>query len=567
MKVKSISKYLIFFLIVTIVCTIFIGCGKKDPTDAEKAQDDKPSDVGEKTSDDESKKEENQDNAKVEAGWKKDTSPITFDWYLHFSWFPNKWGVDATSKMITEKTGVDLNLIVPAGSEAEKLNTLIATNSLPDFITLGWWEPQIPQMIEANMLYALNELADQYDPYFYEVAATSRLNWYTQTDGNIYGYPNSSYASEDYEKYDNLSSNQTFLVRKDMYEAIGSPDMRTPEGFLETLKKAKEKFPDVNGQPLIPIGFHEFGDDGNYSLQAYLQNFLAVPIEDSEGNLYDRETDPEYIKWLKVLRKANEEGLISSDVFIDKRAQMEEKIQQGRYFSMLYQRTDMAAQNAVRYADDPNSVYIAVDGPANANLDKPTLEGPSIAGWTVTLISKNCKDPERAIKFLSYLMSEEGQQDVYLGPEGVTWEEKDGKKQFLPDVLKLRDTDRTAFDQEYGADDTFWMMQDTAMQSQWAPDPVEPVKQPLEWTYPYVVNMSALAGIDPTDPNSDEGMVLQQMAELRGQVLPQLILAKSEEEFDTMWSKYIEDRNAAGWDILHEFRNKKYKENKKKLGL
>lgn len=38
-----------------------------------------------------------------EPGWKADISPITFDWYLNFAWFPNKWGVDPTSQYITKK--------------------------------------------------------------------------------------------------------------------------------------------------------------------------------------------------------------------------------------------------------------------------------------------------------------------------------------------------------------------------------------------------------------------------------------------------------------------------------
>ncbi len=33
------------------------------------------------------------------------------------------------------------------------------------------------------------------------------------------------------KEHDDIISNQTFLVRKDIYEAIGSPDMTTPEGF------------------------------------------------------------------------------------------------------------------------------------------------------------------------------------------------------------------------------------------------------------------------------------------------------------------------------------------------
>lgn len=158
-----------------------------------------------------------------EPGWKIDTSPITFDWYLNFSWFPNKWGVDPTSQYVTKKTGVDINFIVPAGNENEKLNTLIASGKLPDFITLGFWEDAIKKMVEGELVLPLNKLADEYDPYFFKVSDADKLGWYTQEDGNVYGYPNSSSSPADYEKYgENYVSNQVFAVRKDMYEAIGS---------------------------------------------------------------------------------------------------------------------------------------------------------------------------------------------------------------------------------------------------------------------------------------------------------------------------------------------------------
>lgn len=158
-----------------------------------------------------------------------------------------------------QKPAVDINFIVPAGNENEKLNTLMASGKLPDFITLGWYEDAVKKMIEGELVLPLNKLADEYDPYFYKVSDPDKLGWYTQADGNVYGYPNASSSPADYEKYgDKYVSNQTFVVRKDMYEAIGSPDMRTPEGFLNALKAAKEKFPDINGQPMIPLGLHEF---------------------------------------------------------------------------------------------------------------------------------------------------------------------------------------------------------------------------------------------------------------------------------------------------------------------
>ncbi|MBU5670404.1 extracellular solute-binding protein [Paenibacillus brevis] len=561
MGMKSKSKKMMMLLMACIMVLSLAACGgngnnaakTENANNTTKTDTNTPSEPAAKPSAD-------------EPGWKSDTSPITFDWYLNFAWFPNKWGVDPTSQYVTKKTGVDINFIVPAGNENEKLNTLIASGKLPDFITLGWWEDGVKKMIEGGLVEPLNKLAEEYDPYFFKVADPDKIGWYTQEDGNIYGYPNSSSSPKDYEKYgDTYVSNQTFVVRKDIYEAIGSPDMRTPEGFLAALKAAKEKFPEIDGQPIIPLGLHEFTQTGNDSLEGYLQNFLAIPRE-KDGKLYDRESDPEYVRWLKTLRQANQDGLLAKDIFIDKRAQMEEKIAQGRYFAMLYQRTDFAAQLGTLYQQDPDKIYIAVDGPANTNLDAPKLNGPSISGWTVTLISKDVKDKDRAIKFLSYLMSEEGQKDLYLGEQGVSYDTIDGKDQFKPEVFDLMNKDRSAFDKQYGSSFTFWMMQDTNITYQWAPQSVEPYKQLEDWTRGKTNSVSEFDLIDPL-ANSDEGIILGKIKDLRGKTLPKLLMASSEAEFDKIYADYMKKKADLGNDKVVAFQQVKYEENKAKLGM
>lgn len=560
MGMKSKSKKMMTLLMAAIMVLSLAACGSNGNANKESANN-----KAANTNTQESTEPAVTPSAD-EPGWKSDTSPITFDWYLNFSWFPNKWGVDPTSQYVTKKTGVNINFIVPAGNENEKLNTLIASGKLPDFITLGWYEDGVKKMIEGGLVEPLNKLADQYDPYFFKVADPDKLGWYTQPDGNVYGYPNSSSSPKDYEKYgDTYVSNQTFVVRKDIYEAIGSPDMRTPEGFLAALKAAQEKFPEINGQPLIPLGLHEFTAVGNDSLEQYLQNFLAIPRQ-KDGKLYNRETDPEYVAWLKTLRKANEEGLLAKDIFIDKRAQMEEKIAQGRYFAMLYQRTDFAAQLGTLYQQDPNKIYIAVDGPANSKLDPPTLNGPSISGWTVTLISKDVKDKARAIKFLSYLMSEEGQKDLYLGEKGVSYDTIDGKDQFKPEAFDLMNKDRAAFDKQYGSSFTFWMMQNTNITQQWQPESVEPYKQLEDWTRGKTVSVSEFDLIDPL-ANSDEGIILSKIKDLRSKTLPKLLMAPSDAEFDKIWADYIKKQEDLGLAKVQAFQQTKYEENKKKLGM
>lgn len=547
MNKKFVSKSFVLLLVLSLVLAMFAGCSSKTSENASNGKDKKT-----------------QKLSADKPGWKEDTSPITFDWYVNFSWFAGKWGDDEVSKYVTKKTGVSVNFISPAGNEAEKMNTMIASGKLPDFITIGWWEDAVKKMIEGKLVLPLNDLADKYDPYFFKVSDGAKIEWYKQPDGNTYGYPNASSSPKDFDKYKELKpSNQTFLVRKDMYEAIGSPDMSTPEGFLSALEAAKKKFPKVGGAPLIPFGLNEFTDVGNTSLEGYLQNFLALPME-KDGKVYDRTQDPEYLAWLKTFRQANEKGLLSKDIFIDKRPQMEEKIAQGRYFAMLYQRSDLAAQENALYAKDPNSVYIAVNGPKNSNGDEPTLAGDSISGWCVTLISKEVKDKARAIRFMSYLISEEGQKDLYLGKKGETYDEVNGKPEFKPEVLSLLNKDRAAFDQKYGASYKFWMLMDTNMSLAWAPPAVEPFKQMEDWTKGKTMSFAAFDGISPTG-TSPEGVAASKIAQEWGKTLPKLLLAKSDKEFDGIFKDFQKKRESYGYDIVEKYQQKIYKENTKKL--
>lgn len=503
-------------------------------------------------------------------GWKQNVSnPITFDWYIHFSWFARHWGDSEVSKYITEKTGVNVNFVVPAGNEAEKLNAMIAGDALPDIITLGWYEGQVPMMIDAGLVYSLDDLAKEYDPYFFKVTDPNKLGWYRQKDGKVYGYPNASFTAQDYEKYaGKLTSNETFLVRKDMYEAIGSPDMTTPEGFLNALRAAKAKFPTINGQPLIAFGTNEFGDTGNGMLQTYLQHFLAIPPE-KNGKFIDANLgleDPDYVRWLKTLRQAHSEGLIATDVFVDKRSQIEEKAAQGRYFAMLYQNWDMQAAQHARWEADPNSIYIAVPAFKNSKGDDPTLAGGGIAGWTVTMISKNCKDKARAIQFLTYLISEEGQMDTNFGIPNKHYTFVDGIPTLTPAVKELDTKDKNKQETDIGVQYTYWMLMDTAWQAQWGVDYAPSLEQPQLWTRPYVVSFAAYDGLT-LEVGSDEALIYETIQRRWGRVLPELIRAKTEAEFDKIWADFVKYKKDQGIDKVVEAQTKLMNINKQKLGL
>ncbi|WP_167959019.1 type 2 periplasmic-binding domain-containing protein [Anaerosporobacter faecicola] len=561
---KQFKKGIVLLLAATMVLSS-VGCSKKKNDNNSKENQTVTTEATE-TDAATTEATDTEQTGEATPGWQEHADEkVDFTWYINFSWFTTPWGENLVSKKITEETGCNIEFIVPAGNEAEKLNSLIASDTLPDILTIGWYEGQVNQIIEDGMVYALDELAKEYDPYWFTVADEGRVGWFTKEDGHIYGYPNSSFSPADYEKYDNISSNQTFLVRKDIYEAIGSPDMTTPEGFKAAVKAAAEKFPEVNGQPLIPVGAHEFGATGNVSFDQYLCNFLAIPYE-KDGQYYDRYTDPELVRWLKTFRELCQDGYLVDDIFIDKRAQMEEKIAQGRYFCMLYQRTDLQDQEKILYANDPDSIYIAVDGPKNSKGDAYTLPGTGINGWCVNMISKNCKNPDRAIQLFSYLMSEHGQHMTWLGVEGETWDyDANGVETMHDDVKELCNTDRTAYDQKYGADSTYWMFQDNAMALKWAQPTPEPLGQMERWTYPYVMTTSQYDISLVAD--SEEADIKAKIDNEWGVVLPKLLLSGSEEEFDKIWNDFIQKRKDYGLDTLIEKQTELMNEAKGKLGL
>src|SRR5699024_5338106 len=131
-------------------------------------------------------------------------------------------------------------------------------------------------------------------------------------------YPNYSNTPADY-KSGKILPRDAFIIRQDVKDAIGDQDFTTPEGFVKGMKAIKEKFPN-----LIPFGFNDFSG-GNSSLENVVQDMLGVPIT-KNGKYYDRDLDPDYIKWLNAFREVHADGNISDDSFTDDSNAFKEKV-------------------------------------------------------------------------------------------------------------------------------------------------------------------------------------------------------------------------------------------------
>ncbi|MFC3747302.1 extracellular solute-binding protein [Paenibacillus sp. GCM10012306] len=497
-----------------------------------------------------------------EPAWKQDTSPVDLTWFVGANWYGQTWGDSLTSKYVTEKTGVNIKLEVPSGEANEHVTLMMTSGKLPDLISMGSWENAVKKLWEGDHVYALNELADKYDPYFFKVAGEGSLKWYRQENGNTYGVPNDSYSPNLMHETGMTAANQTFLVRKDLYEEMGSPDLSTPEGFLNALQLLKDKYPQYKGQPISP-----FFAQGNvpYGMTEYLQNLLAVPHE-KDGKVYDRVTDPDYVAWLKTFRTAYERGLINVDFLVDSDTQVEEKTNNARYFMMVREWNGMAAVNPMLAASsNPDSYYIAVDGPKNSKGDGPKLFPGNMDGWMVTMISKSTKNPERAISFLTYLASEEGQRDLFLGKEGETWEMVDGKPQLKPEMVNLQENDIEKMEKQYGIMDTYWMMRNPVIINQWRPAKAPVLKQMEDFANQRAdIDSGIYKGLDPQG-DSDVSVSWARIAQNWEEVMPELITAKNEAEFDKIFDNFLDRRGTYGFDKVMEYRQTELDARKAKM--
>ncbi|MFI3174066.1 MAG: extracellular solute-binding protein [Bacillota bacterium] len=489
---------------------------------------------------------------------------IELDWYVAETWFTDT-DENLVKQLIEDELGIRLNFITPIGDANEKTNTLIASNTLPDLVTMGWWNGQVQDLSSPDYSYSYEELIEMY-PDLENQLDMDVFNWYQAEDGLTYCYPCNSVSEADIEA--GLISNRTFLVRKDIYEAIGSPDMRTHEGFLQALADAKEAFPTaLNGDPLIPFGMTEFTTTGNTGLEDMLLEFLAVPRE-VDGEFYpviNGFPDEDYISWLKTFRQAHENGLISTDVFIDDRTLIEEKIQQGRYFALMYQAQDAMNPLTQLYQNSPDSTYIAVDGPSNANLDTHALAVPGYSGWEVTFVSKNTDHPERIAEFLAWGHDDlRGQIALYLGEEGVTYDVVDGENIIKAEIDELKNEDMSTFKELYNTYNEYWMFAKTANIEAWAPDPSAPFDQYAEWGE----GKSAFYGIyDNSAPPADsvEAEIGTKVNIKWGELLPKMIQSGSDAEFDAIWQELESYKESVDYDSYLGYVRARIDENKAKM--
>ena len=478
---------------------------------------------------------------------------VTLTWFVEAEWWNVGFGDDFVTRGIAEDLNIDIRFRV-GGSDV--LSTIFASGDLPDIITTF---NMASTAVRGASLWALplNELAGRYDPYFFNVASPDTLNWFRMADGNVYGYPNYSNTFRDYAD-NTIPASTAFLIRRDVYEAIGGLPMRTQEEFAYALSVIRERFP-----ALRPFGT---GAGVGY-LGTTLQNFLGVPIETDDGEFYDRNLDEDYLSWIRFFNVLHRNGYIDDDRFALPQSIFEEMIRAGSFATILADNLpNLSGSLQLWKADNPGAEYIAIDGPVSALGRPPTLSQAGISGWMINFITRQAVDPAVAIQVFTYLLSERGQMLVFFGREGETFRRlPNGNVEFLPEIAEVRDNDNFRFRNEYRfaefilfGHDRWNSINEYAF--------LEAVRQPQAWGRGKLVPQFVIENIAP-DPGTPHALSLERVSNEWSRTLINLVRAANDAEFDATLESFRRFRVNNNWDGIVAIYNQNMARNRERLGI
>ena len=382
-----------------------------------------------------------------------DVSPVTlkmyFDRPVDGNLVAQANGKEPLSLKWKEETGVTIDFSYAVDDSHTKLNMMITSGDYPDILICQASYDMLQDLADNGVIVAFNQVQDEYDPGFLSrtMSANSilsvRQKFGTQ---DVFALPIYSFKVEDLQRSDIGRCMTGQMVRKSIYEAIGSPDMTTVEGFLDACRKVKEMYPDI-----IPVQASRNSSndsDGNPRIIGKALQYFDLQggyyLDESDGVYKKYWNNPNYVELLKFVNTLYNEGLMDPAELTDSGEQLQAKLFSGKIFCNL--------NNDADNTDWFNNEFVA----AGIDDEWTFVEQMSInteEGYTYDNINGgvgdhyivvfNTPNAKRSMMFLDYLMQDEQQIEILMGIQGQTWDyNEDGVAKFYDNIQALPDAEK-----------------------------------------------------------------------------------------------------------------------------
>ena len=374
--------------------------------------------------------------------WEKDEI-VSIDWFIDSTSYSLPQEESVVVKKILEKTGVKIKFRKALSGDGTELTTMVAGNQLPDLVsvTSGMYD-----LIKEKSIFPINGLAERWAPSLMRRIKAEGEMYTTYKDANddLYFIVNNFYNSKEIEEYreigGNILPNDGVVVRKDYLDAFcaykKSKDaswtddkIANPAGMLEFLKWTKENFNLSNANHSVLLSPFDSGEEfGSRGIQV-LMEYFGCSKEDENGNFAYAQADGNFTEMMQWLNELYRNNLLTEGCLGATQTQVNQYIQTGE--PIMYMGKMITPSSAFRNWElnisgknpqKQSAAYVPVVF-GNAAGEVPQISYRT-SGELFTMVSANCKRPDRVIKLLDYLYSEEGQRLVYYGIDQAENQEK-----------------------------------------------------------------------------------------------------------------------------------------------
>ena len=351
-----------------------------------------------------------------------DKSPITFE-YFNADGKNGNWD-NPVAKAITEATGVTLDVSYPVASQGdakEDIALMIANDEYPDMI---YAKGSATDLYQAGALIDMTDLIEKYGPNIKKMygAEMEKLKW-SQDDPGIYQL---SYAGVNQKTLTTGGSCQI------QWAALKENDYKYPKTLDEYEKMIKsylaahpktEDGLDMIGITMSASDWHWMITLGNPAgLIADASPDNGQWIIDDEYNVHYKHVTDEEKEYFKRLCRMYNEGILDPNFATQTDDDYIAKVASGRVVAITDAEWHYSQCEATLVADGKvDQTYVGLPVTLREDqVEKALLYQGTTVGWGIG-ITKSCEDPVRAIKFLDYLCSDEGQILYHWGIEGENY--------------------------------------------------------------------------------------------------------------------------------------------------
>jgi ABC-type glycerol-3-phosphate transport system substrate-binding protein len=343
---------------------------------------------------------------------------------------------DPVAKEIEKRFNIKLELY-PQETE-EVFSTMLASGDFPDIMIVN--KKFAKQLIDGKVVMDLEPLVQEHAP---NIASQTTMIYYDKQymsdgTGKLYFLTTKTGAK------DTPALVVAPWLRWDYYKEMEYPAITNTDEYLNVLNDMVKKHP-VNEDGKKVFGLSPWFDWGmwSYTTPAYYNGIWQFGMLDydmkNDMAVSYTATNPEssYYWTAQLYNKAHRMGLLDPDSFTQKFDTATQKAEAHRVAGSMVGFQLSGGNDAFFKAGQPNMGYAPVAPPEGTKAYWAGYVQP-LGADSHLAVSASTKDPERVVKFLDFLFTEEGSRLLYSGVPGEHYEEDGGKKMMKEDIMQIR---------------------------------------------------------------------------------------------------------------------------------